>query len=114
MLYEAMMDDCVFLEKTRVSDGLGGYTVRWVDGTAFKAAIKLDNSTQAEIAMKQGVTEVYLVSVFRNLPLEFHDVFRRVKDGAIFRVTSNITDNTSPEFSAINLGQVKAERWELV
>lgn len=114
MLYEAMMDDCVFVEKTRVNDGLGGFNVAWTDGAKFKAAIKLDNSIEAETAEKQGVTSIYLVSVFRSLPLEYHDVFRRLKDGAIFRVTSNITDNTSPEFSAIDLGQVRAERWELV
>lgn len=114
MLYEAMMDDCVFVEKLRIPDGIGGYKTVWTDGAEFKAAIKLENSIEAEVAEKQGVTSVYLVSVSRATPLDFHDVFKRKKDGAIFRVTSNITDNTSPEFSAINLGQVRAERWELV
>lgn len=114
MLYEVMMDDCVFMEKTRQVDNLGGYNVVWSEGVGFEAAIKLEDSIQAETAQKQGVTSIYLVSVNRNIPLEFHDVFKRTKDGAIFRVTSNMTDNTSPEFSAIDLGQVRAERWNLV
>lgn len=113
MLYEAMMVDCVLLEKTRVSDGLGGWITAWTDGEEFKAAIRKDDTLQARQAEKAGVTEVYTVTVNREKPLEFHDVFRRVKDGQVFRVTSNITDNTSPEFSAINFGQVSAEAWVL-
>lgn len=113
MLYEAMMTPCRFMEKVRTSDGMGGWTTAWTEGEQFEAAFLKDNSTQAELAEKQGVTETYTITVFRQVPLDFHDVVKRLSDGATFRVTSNKKDNESPTFSAIDFGQVKAERWTL-
>lgn len=113
MLYEAMMDDCILMNKVRTSDGLGGWTTTWTEGAPFKAAIVKDNSTQAREAEKAGLTEVYTVTTKKENPLEWHDVFKRQKDGQVFRVTSNVSDNTSPEFSVINFGQVSAEAWIL-
>lgn len=113
MLYEQMMDDCMFLEKKRVPDGLGGWKTEWVDGASFKAAIKKDNTLQARQAEKDGLTEVYTITVAREVPLDFHDVIKRLEDGQIFRVTSKPKDNQSPEFSTINFGQVSAETWAL-
>ena len=112
-LYESMMDDCHLMEKVRVSDGLGGWTTQWTTGAAFKAAILKDNTMTAKIAEKDGVTEVYTITVYRETPLQFHDVVKRDADGFIFRVTSNMKDNTSPVFSGINFGQVNAEAWAL-
>lgn len=113
MLYEAMMEPCILLEKTRTSDGLGGWTTIWTDGETFNAAIHKDTSTQAREAEKAGLTEIYTVTTKKENPLEWHDVFKRIKDGQIFRVTSNADDNMSPEFSVINFGQVSAEAWKL-
>lgn len=113
MLYEAMMETCVLMEKVRVSDGLGGWTTSWTQGAEFSAAILKDSSAVAKIAEKDGVTELYTVTVARETPLEFHDVFKRSSDNQIFRVTSNMKDNEAPVFSGINFGQVSAERWTL-
>ena len=113
MLYETMMENCVLLEKVREPDGLGGWVTSWSAGMDFKAAIHKDNTMQARIAEKEGITELYTVTTeVRNL-LEFHDVFRRISDGQVFRVTSNTKDNTSPQFSQINFGQATAEAWVL-
>ena len=112
-LYEAMMEDCFFMEKVRTSDGLGGFTETWTQGAMFQAALHKDSSMQARVAEKQGVTELYTITVDRSVPLDFHDVIKRKSDGLILRVTSNIRDNKSPEFSGINFGQVTAEAWEL-
>ena len=72
-----------------------------------------DNSTEALIAEKQGVSEIYTVVVQKGTVLEYHDVFRRLSDGAVFRVTSNITDNEAPNASTVRIAKVTAERWEL-
>ena len=112
-LYEEMMVDCVLMDKVRTPDGLGGWTTAWADRGEFKAAIDKDNTIQARIAEAQGIREVYTVTASRSVPLEFHDVIRRVSDGQIFRVTSNMKDNMSPTFSGINFGQVTAEAWVL-
>lgn len=113
MLYEKMMTDCVLLEKVRTPDGLGGWTTVWSEGASFRAAILKDSTMEARAAEKQGVTEVYTVTVPKENPLEYMDVFRRVSDGQTFRVTSNMKDNQSPSFTQINFGQVTAEAWEL-
>ena len=112
-LYETMMDSCVMLDKHTVPDGLGGFTTEWSEGAGFLAAINKDNTLDARIAEKQGVTEVYTVTVNKGVTLSYHDVFKRLEDNAVFRVTSNTIDSTSPKVASFAIGQVSAERWEL-
>lgn len=112
-LFETMMEECVMVDKWSVPDGLGGFEYKWVDGAEFKAAIVKDSTMAARVAEKQGVTEVYTITVQRGVKLEFHSVFRRVSDGAIFRVTYNVADSETPDVSTFQIGQVTAERWEL-
>lgn len=112
-LIDEMKEPCVMLDKRTVSDGMGGFSQEWADGAAFTAAIVKDNTMQARTAEKQGVTEVYTVTVNKGLALDFHDVFRRISDGAIFRVTSNIADSQTPARATFQIGQVSAERWVL-
>lgn len=110
-LIDTMKTACTMLDKTTAPDGLGGFNYAWVDGATFDAAIVRDTSTQARIAEKQGVTELYTVTVDRGVTLNYHDVFRRESDGAIFRVTSYITDSHTPDVATFQFGQVTAERW---
>lgn len=112
-LIDSMMEDCVMIDKRTVPDGLGGFKPTWVDGAEFQAAIVKDSTLAARVAEKQGVTEIYTITVNRGLVLQYHDVFRRVSDGAVFRVTSNITDSETPDVATFQIGQVTAERWEL-
>lgn len=107
------MTKCTMLDKRTVPDGQGSYEQQWVDGAQFDAAVVKDSSMQARMAEKQGVTEVYTVTVNKGMPLDFHDVFRRESDGAIFRVTSNITDSETPPRASFQIGQVTAEKWVL-
>lgn len=113
MLYEAMMTECVLMEKVRVIDGLGGWTTAWAEGIHFSAAIKKDSSPTAMLAEKSGVTAVYTVTIPKGFPIQYHDAFKRVSDGQVFRVKSTPKDNESPSFSAIQFGQVQAEEWVL-
>ena len=113
MLITYMMEPCALMEKKRTPDGEGGFLVEWSDGTEFEAAIVNDQTMQARIAEKDGVTSVYTVTTKRGTVLDYHDVFRRVSDGAIFRVTSNGVDKQSPNFGTLDIAQVTAERWEL-
>lgn len=113
MLIEEFKVDCVMMDKTSVSDGIGGFTHVWKEGAEFRAAITKDNTTEGRVAEKEGVTEVYTVTVDKTVRLEYHDVFKRVSDGAIFRVTSNITDSETPKVATFSFGQVSAERWVL-
>lgn len=113
-LIDSMMTECVFMDKSHVPDGMGGYTTVWTEGAKFNAALVKDSTLAARVAEKQGVSEVYTVTVAKGMILEYHDVIKRVDDGRVFRITSNIKDSESPSVSTLRIGQVTAERWELV
>ena len=105
------MEDVVMLEKRRVPDGEGGFTTDWVDGVQFKAAINFDSSMEARTAEKQGVTSLYTVTVPLNCKLEYHYVIRRLRDGKIFRITSDGDDVQTPASASFQFLQVEAEEW---
>lgn len=104
---------CVLMEKIREPDGAGGWNVAWADGAEFDAAIVRDTTMQSRIAEKEGVTSVYTVTTRRSTPLSFHDVFKRLSDGAIFRATSDGAEKQSPSVGSLDMCQVTAEKWEL-
>lgn len=112
LLSEAM-ESCVLLNRPTEADAYGGYISTWTDGASFDAAIVLDTSMQARVAEKQGVTALYTVTTNKALNLQYHDVFRRVSDGKIFRVTSDGDDKKTPNSAALNMRQVSAETWVL-
>lgn len=112
-LIDEQMEDCVIMDKVSVSDGQGGFDYTWTEGASFKAAIVKDSSLNARIAEKEGVTEIYTITVYKGSILEFHDVIKRSSDGAIFRITSNISDSETPDRASFQIGQVSAERWVL-
>ena len=112
-LLTQMMDECLILNKVRTNDGEGGYETAWTEGASFKAAIAKNTSTEQQIAEKEGISEAYTVVVDDTFFLDYHDVFRRLRDGAIFRVTSRTPDSTAHPASTIRIAKVTAERWEL-
>ena len=112
LLNDAMVD-CVFMNKTKEPDGAGGVFNTWTEGASFKAAIVTNTSTEVQIAEAQGMKRVYSVITNKNTILDFYDVFKRIEDGAIFRVTSDGKDVVAPKTASINVSQVTAERWEL-
>ena len=101
------------LDRITRPDGYGGYTPTWQEGAEFDAAIVMDTSMQARIAEKQDVTSLYTVTTKKVMNLQYHDVFRRLSDGKIFRVTSDGDDKHTPASANINMRQVTAEEWEL-
>lgn len=112
-LVKSFEESCVLLQRDAVPDGEGGFVTNWKDGPSFMAAITHDQTLQAQVAEKQGVTSLYTVTVSKNVPLEFHDAFRRVSDGQIFRVTTNAKDKKTPKAASFSFAQVKAEEWRL-
>ena len=112
-LLEEQMEECVILDKISEPDGYGGRIIRWVEGVEFKAALVLDTSMQARIAEQEGVTGLYTITTRKNFNLQYHEVFKRVRDGKIFRVTSDGDDKLTPNSATLNMRQVSAEEWEL-
>lgn len=110
-LLDNAMEDMIMMDKTRVSDGEGGFVTKWVDGAPFVAAVTFDTSMEARIAQVQGVKSLYTVTTRKNTVLEYHDAFRRLSDGKIFRVTSDGDDKFTPKTATLNMRQVTAEEW---
>lgn len=102
---------CVMLDKTTKPDGFGGMKPSWSEGAQFLSTIRVDSSMQARIAQKQGVTSLYTVITSKAVKLEYHDVFKRLEDGKIFRVTSDGDDQRTPDSSPLDMRSVTAEEW---
>lgn len=113
----SLIDDfkasCVIIDKKRVPDGEGGFNTAWMEGALFQAAITFDSSIEARTAEKQGVTSLYTVTTDKNARLEYHDVFKRISDGKIFRVTSDGDDIQTPRRATFQFSQVTAEEYML-
>jgi hypothetical protein len=106
-------ETCTLMEKVRVPDGEGGWVPTWTEGVEFQAAITHDNTIQARVAESEGMMATYTVTTDKNMPLDFHDVFRRNRDGQVFRVTSDGTDRQTPARATFQVSQVSAEEWSL-
>lgn len=112
LLREAM-EPCVILDKRTEEDGRGGYIAVWSEGAQFDAAATLDTSIQARVGQAQGVTALYTVTTSKAMNLQYHDVFKRLSDNKIFRVTSDGDDKETPVSATLDMRQVSAEEWAL-
>lgn len=112
-LLQEAMETCVILDKSTTADGYGGYETTWSEGAEFEAAIVLDTSMEARSAEKMGVTALYTVTTLKAMNLQYHDVFKRLSDGKIFRATSDGDDKKTPASASLNMRQVSAEEWDL-
>lgn len=111
LLYDAF-EDVILMEKTREPDGQGGFITVWREGERFQAAIPPpDSNTETLIAEKQGATSFYTITTKRAVVLEYHDVIKRVRDGKVFRVTSDGDDTVTPDRATFQVRQVRAEEW---
>lgn len=112
-LLDLSMEPCVKIDKTTQNDEYGGQVTVWREGFKFNCAITFDSSLQARVADQAGVTSLYTVTTRKNLVLEYHDVFKRIRDGKIFRVTSDGDDQATPETASLNMRIVTAEEYIL-
>jgi hypothetical protein len=112
-LLDKAMESYIILNKTTVDDGYGGYVNTWTEGAKIQGAMVFNSSLQARVAEAQGVTSVYTFTTKKNINLNYHDVVRRVRDGKIFRVTSDGDDLFTPNSAGLNMRQVTCEEWVL-
>lgn len=112
-LISSAMTACVMIDRTTAPDGSGGYIPTWVEGASFDAAITYDTSIQARVGEVQGVKSLYTVTTRKEMNLQSRDIFKRLKDDKIFRVTSDGDDNETPSLARLNMRQVTAEEFVL-
>ena len=101
------------MTKTRVSDGQGGWTQTWVQGAAIKVALYAQQSVEALKAAAQGVKSLYTLNFDKSITLAYDEYLKRASDNAIFRITSDPSDNESPTVTTLNRRTATAERTEL-
>lgn len=112
LLSEAM-EKCIMIDKITTDDGVGGYDVIYQEGAEFDAAIVFNTSMEARRAEASGVSSLYTVTTGKALTLEYHDIFKRIRDGKVFRVTSDGDDVFTPASATLDMRQVTAEEWKL-
>lgn len=106
-------EDVVLMDKRREPDGEGGFITNWVESVIFKAAITFDTSMQSRIGEKQGVSSRYTVTANKGAKLVYGDVIKRLRDGKIFRITSDGDDKMTPKSASFQFLQVTAEEYVL-
>ena len=112
-LLDNAMTPCIIMDRTTISDGAGGYIPIWKDGAQFDAAITFDTSIQARVGEVQGVKSLYTVTTRKTMNLQGRDIFKRLEDNKVFRVTSDGNDNKTPSSARLNMRQVTAEAYTL-
>ena len=112
-LLTQMMEDYRIMNHVRTDDVYGGHAGAYTEGRLIQAAIAKNATPEQQIAEKDQIAEVYTVVVDQGVTLEYHDVLKRVSDGAIFRITSRTKDSTAHPASTVKISVVTAERWEL-
>lgn len=91
-------------------DGGGGFVWDWQDGATFSGGIVLNSTTQMQIAQQTGTKAVYTLTTSVRMPFEAGDVVKRMRDDALFKITSDPEDMKTPSISDISGWQVTMER----
>jgi head-tail adaptor len=112
-LLDKAFESYIILNAQKVNDGYGGTVTTWTEGAKIQCAMQFNNSIEAKIADAQGVSSVYTLTTRKNVTLQYHDVLRRVRDGKIFRVTSDGDDLYTPESASLDMRNVSAEEFVL-
>lgn len=99
---------------TTQNDGYGGYATSYTPGATFDGVLVLDNSINAQVAQKEGVTGVYTLTVDKIIRLPWHTVFKKISGenlvGTFFRVTDR-DDKSTPNGSSIVMRTMNVEEY---
>lgn len=109
MALEDFFEPFMMQDWSSAPDGLGGLTCTLTDGASFLAGISTDSSTEAKIAEKNGMKKIYTIVTPQTVVLEQNDRVKRVRDGKLYRITSDSADMTTPGVSGMKFSQVGAE-----
>ena len=106
--------ECEMMTAAQSSDGAGGQRTAWTPGVRFRAAIVRQSATEPKTAEKQRAKSIYRVTIPScAVELKHHDVFRRISDGKVFRVTEDSDDVRTPARASFQFSQISAEEWRL-
>ena len=110
MLADYLKTRFVLLDKVSVPDPMGGILYTYQEGAEFLGGLVANNTTEMRIAQQTGAKALYTLVVDKKIVLEREQLFRRVDDGANFRVMTPTRDMTTPEKSGLKFSQATVER----
>ena len=110
-LVDNAMEASYIMDKQTAPDGRGGVITTYTEGAPSNIAYSFDTSTEARVAEKAGTSDRYTLTTKKSVNLQYHDIVKRVRDGKMFRVTSDGDDNYTPSTSSLDMRQVEAEEW---
>ena len=98
---------------TETPDGEGGFTKSYVQGAAVSVALFANQSLEAQKAMAQGVSSIYTLNFDKSITLAYDEYIKRASDSAIFRITSDPSDNETPSVTDLDRRTATAEKTRL-
>lgn len=107
-LQDFFVEMCM-MDRRTAPDGQGGFIPHFVEGAHFLAGIATKQSTEALIAYQQGLKTVYVIAFEPKIELKHGDRVKCLKDGRVFRVTSDAQDMVTPKVANLKMAQVTAE-----
>lgn len=103
----------IVINKTTVPDGYGGTTTSYTEGVEIMGAMPWNNTTQVRIAQALGDKSTYVLTVKKNVELDYHTILKRKRDGLYFRLTSGTEDHQTPKSASLNIRQYSVEQFDL-
>ena len=108
-----IMESCHIIDTVTTDDAFGGGRKGYRVGATINAAIIKNGTTEAVVAEKQGLTEIFTVVTNSGSLLDYHSIIRRDSDNEYFLITSREKDSEAPAQSTVQISKVNAERWKV-
>lgn len=109
MALEDFFEDFNIQSKVYVETGFGTFEPQYTNGANFRAGISTNSSAEAQIAERNGMRTIYTIVHLPSITLHKDDRVQRIKDGHIYRITSDSTAMTTPAIADMQYAQVTAE-----
>lgn len=110
MNIEKYFEDFIMLDWKSSEMPGGGISWEWEDGASFKAGFVVLSSAEMVIAEAGGMKSQFRLTSKKLLVLERNDIIRRVKDGKLYRITTNQQDAETPDVALVQFATCRAER----
>lgn len=109
-----MQDEFAFYDLQHFSDGALGFYEEWVESDIhFNGAFIHNTTIQAQIAEAERSASTYELYLPKGVVTRFPQVIKRLRDGQLFRITSDSADQETPPSAGLQMARVNAEKWRV-
>lgn len=112
-LLDEQFEKFTIMDRTTISDGMGGTMQTYKAGIDIYGAMPLDMSSLTRIADSLTGKARYTLTVKKNVSLDIHTVLLRAKDGKYYRTVSGTDDKETPASAGLNMRQYSIETFKM-